>query len=77
MNPARRMWTLFEPIHVVTYFTEEARAAADALGMRGFWMGYTAERVAPLGAVSAHVATAAFFGFHPDRMAGRCPTPGP
>ena len=73
MNPARRMWTLFEPIHVVTYFTEEARAAADALGMQGFWMGYTAERVAPLGAVSAHVATAAFFGFHPDRMARALP----
>jgi hypothetical protein len=68
MNPSRRMWTLLEPIHVVTYFAPEARAAADALGMRGFWMGYTAQRAAPLGAVSAAIATAAFFGFHPDRL---------
>jgi hypothetical protein len=68
MNPSRRMWMLFEPIHVVTYFAPEARAAADALGMRGFWMGYTAQRAAPLGAVSAAIATAAFFGFHPDRL---------
>ena len=51
MNRARAMWTLLEPIHVVTYFAPEARAAADALGMRGFWMGYTAQRSAPLGAV--------------------------
>jgi hypothetical protein len=73
MNPARRMWTLFEPIHVVTYFTPEARAAADALGMRGFWMGYAAQRVAPLGAASAAIATAAFFGFHPDRIGRALP----
>ena len=39
-------------------------------------MGYTAQRAAPLGAVSAAVATAAFFGFHPDRLTARCPTPG-
>jgi helix-turn-helix protein len=68
MNRARRMWGLLEPIHVVSYFTPEARAAADALGMRGFWMGYAAQRSAPLGAVGPGIATAAFFGFHPDRL---------
>jgi hypothetical protein len=67
------MWKLLEPIHVVTYFTPEARAAADALGMKGFWMGYTAQRVAPMGAVSAAIATAAFFGFHPDRIGRAVP----
>ncbi len=73
MEPTRRMWTLLEPIHVVTYFTPEARATADALGMRGFWMGYAAQRAAPLGAVNAAVATAAFFGFHPDRIGRALP----
>jgi hypothetical protein len=33
------MWQLFEPLHAVSYFTPEARAASDALGLRGFWMG--------------------------------------
>ena len=47
MNRARAMWGLLEPIHVVTYFAPEARADADALGMRGFWMGYAAQRSAP------------------------------
>lgn len=73
MHLARRMWMLVEPIHVVTYFAPEARAAADALGMRGFWMGYVAQRSAPLGDVGAAVVTAAFFGFHPDRIAGVLP----
>ncbi|GAY09114.1 hypothetical protein [Pseudonocardia sp. N23] len=67
-NTARRMWTRYEPVHDVTYFAPEARAAADALGMRGFWMGYVAQRVAPLGAVGPRVATAAFHGFHPSRL---------
>src|SRR5262249_17746670 len=45
---ARRMWTLFEPIHTVTYFAAEARAAFEAAGVRGFWRGYFAGRSAPL-----------------------------
>ncbi len=72
-SPARRMWALFEPVHAVTYFAPEARAAADALGLRGFWMGYAAQRIAPLGAVGPEVATAAFFGFHPSRIARALP----
>ena len=70
---ARRMWQLYEPIHDVTYFTPEARAAADSLGVRGFWMGYFALRVAPLGPVGPAVAAAAFFGFHPDRVVRALP----
>ena len=73
MNQARAMWGLLEPIHVVSYFAPEARAAADALGMRGFWMGYAAQRSAPLGAVGPEIATAAFFGFHPDRLGRALP----
>src|SRR6516164_10659066 len=44
---ARRFFDRFEPVHAVTYFAPEARAAFDGLGYRGFWMGYFApERVA-------------------------------
>jgi hypothetical protein len=67
------MWELVEPVHAVTYFAPEARAAADRLGTRGFWMGYVAQRAAPLGAVDAPVATAVFFGFHPDRLTRALP----
>ena len=43
---ARAMWTLFEPIHAVTYFAPEARGAFEEAGLRGFWRGYFAGREA-------------------------------
>jgi hypothetical protein len=66
---ARSLWHLFEPVHAVTYFSVQAREAAAALGLKGFWAGYVVLRAAPLGPVSAEVATAAFFGFGPSRAA--------
>ena len=79
------MWTLFEPVHAVTYFTAEARSAYEQAGLRGFWRGYFAGRAAPLGvagaggaaaaptggasAASAAVVTASFFNFAPAFVA--------
>ena len=65
MDIARRMWTLIEPVHAVTYFTPEARAAFEAAGLRGFWRGYFAGRAAPLGPIGAGPVGAMFFGFAP------------
>src|SRR5215470_20387410 len=67
---ARRMWTLFEPVHDVTYFAAESRAAFEAAGLRGFWRGYFAGRSAPLGRVAAAPVTALFYTFAPA-MVGR------
>lgn len=61
------MWSLFEPVHAVVYFADEARAAATQVGYRGFWMGYFGFRMAPLGPVGPDVAVSACFGFHPSR----------
>jgi hypothetical protein len=69
MSPfARRLWILFEPYHDVTYFTPESRAATDALGCRGGWMGYFGMRAAPLGAAGPEQVTSAFYNFHPSRV---------
>jgi hypothetical protein len=68
VDDARRLWSLLEPLHAVTYFTVEARTAADAVGLRGFWMAYAAQRAAPLGAVGPEVAHACFHGFHRLRI---------
>ena len=70
---ARLMWTLLEPLHAETYFGPEARAALEAVGLRGFWRGYFAGRAAPLGPVGPGVVTAAFFGFAPDMVARAVP----
>ncbi len=67
------MWALFEPIHAVTYFSPQARAAFERAGLRGFWRGYFAGRAAPLGPAGAAVVTASFFNFAPTFVARAIP----
>ncbi|WP_078326303.1 SCO6745 family protein [Mycobacteroides salmoniphilum] len=66
---ARRLFERFEPVHGITYFAPEARAAADELGYRGFWRGYFATRSAPLGRVAPRVVEAVFYNFASFRVA--------
>ena len=70
---ARSMWVRFESYHDVTYFTPESRAATDALGCKGGWMGYFGMRAAPLGTVSAETVTSAFYNFRPQMVARAVP----
>lgn len=70
---ARRLWTLFEPVHAVTYFSPEARSAFTEAGLRGFWRGYFAGRSAPLGAVAAPPVIASFFNFAPGMVTRALP----
>lgn len=70
---ARRLFDRLEPVHAVTYFAPEARAALDGLGYRGFWMGYFAARSAPLGPVAPEVVTSVFYNFAPARVAKALP----
>jgi len=72
-DPARALWKCVEPYHAVTYFTDEARAAFEAIGLRGFWRGYFAGRAAPFGAVGPGVVVATFYGFRPDFVARAIP----
>lgn len=59
------MWSLFEPVHAVTYFSPQAGPIFEAAGLRGYWRRYFAGRAAPLGPVTAGPVIAAFFGFSP------------
>ena len=70
---ARHLWQLYEPLHALTYFGTQARAAFESAGLRGFWRGYFAGRAAPLGAVTAAPVTAAFFSFAPGMVARAVP----
>jgi hypothetical protein len=73
MGDARTMWTLFEPIHVITYFDQQARDRFTAAGLRGFWRGYFAGRSAPLGAVGAAPVIACFYSFAPSMVSRALP----
>ncbi len=70
---ARRMWALFEPVHVVSYFAPAAREAFEQAGLRGFWRGYFAGRAAPIGPVGAGPVVASFFSFAPAMVARAVP----
>ncbi|MFF5987540.1 SCO6745 family protein [Prauserella flavalba] len=75
MSPeaARSLWVLLEPVHDVTYFAPQARAAHEAVGLRGFWRGYVATRAAPLGVVGLGTVTAVFHNFAPAFLARSIP----
>jgi hypothetical protein len=70
---ARRFWEAIEPIHAVVYFAPGPIAAARRIGLRGFWMGYFASRVAPLGPVPAPAVAAMAYGFAPAMVARAIP----
>lgn len=70
---ARRLWTLFEPVHAVTYFSQLARDTFEQAGLRGFWRGYFAGRAAPLGPVGPAPVIAAFFSFAPSMVTRAIP----
>jgi len=72
-STARRMWSLFEPLHAVTYFTPQAAHAFEAAGLTGFWRRYFAGRAAALGAIGPGPVTAAFFGFAPAMVSRALP----
>jgi Helix-turn-helix family len=74
MHRARHLWSLFEPLHAVTYFAPQAREAFEAAGLRGFWRSYFAGRSAPLGPVGAAPVTALFYGFAPSMVARALPS---
>jgi len=65
---ANACWRVYEPIHATTYFADESRAAADEVGLKGWWMCYFAFRAAPLGPVPASVVRATFYNFHRSRV---------
>ncbi|MEU3623292.1 hypothetical protein BS329_24000 [Amycolatopsis coloradensis] len=69
----RRLWEAVEPLHAVVYFAPETAAAAKAAGLPGWWMGYFAGRVAPLGPVPEPPVTAMLFGFAPRMVARSLP----
>jgi len=70
---ARTMWQVFEPVHAVTYFADEASQEYTRAGLKGFWMGYFAGRAAPMGAVGPAVVGATFFSFQAGRVARALP----
>jgi hypothetical protein len=62
---ARSFWQGIEVIHDVAYFGDDIRERFDAIGLKGWWMSYFAQRSAALGTPDAKTVTALFHGFAP------------
>ncbi|MEO2106475.1 MAG: hypothetical protein ABGZ36_12625 [Actinomycetota bacterium] len=65
IRSARALHGVIEPLHAIMYFAKEVQDRFEALGMEPRGEGYVAGRAAPMGAVGAGAATAAFYGFNP------------
>ena len=72
MDPAlaRAAHQVLEPIHASVYFQAESRSAYQAIGLKGYWMGYFASRAGAMGAVPPEMVIATFYNFAP-RMVER------
>jgi hypothetical protein len=70
---ARELWTLYEPVHAVTYFVPDCIDAFKQVGLKGFWMGYFGGRAAPMGAVGPGVVSATFYMFAPSMVTRAVP----
>lgn len=65
MHPLTDFWRSVEALHSVVYFAPDARERYEAVGLKGWWMGYVASRSAALGTPAATVVVATFHGFAP------------
>ncbi|EFQ83298.1 hypothetical protein HMPREF0063_11571 [Aeromicrobium marinum DSM 15272] len=66
-------WRSVEAIHSTVYFAPEAKDVYQAIGLKGYWMGYAASRSAALGTPHPEVVTALFHGFAPRLIARALP----
>ncbi len=73
MTQNRPFWRSIEAIHSVVYFAPDAKERYEAVGLKGYWMGYVASRSAALGTPAATTVTALFHGFSPTRIARAVP----
>ncbi|MBD0745766.1 SCO6745 family protein [Streptomyces sp. CBMA152] len=70
---ARRLWAAVEPLHGIVYFAEESVEALRRLGLKGYYMGYFAGRLCPVGPLDAPAGHALSFAFAPGRVARALP----
>ncbi|HUS21330.1 MAG TPA: hypothetical protein VMZ66_04870, partial [Aeromicrobium sp.] len=61
----RQFWQGIEVIHDVVYFGDDIRERFDAIGLKGWWMSYFAQRSAALGTPDAKTVTALVHGCAP------------
>ncbi|GAA3541983.1 hypothetical protein AFL01nite_09130 [Aeromicrobium flavum] len=62
---SKDLWNAIEILHGGVYFAPDAQARYEAVGLKGYWMGYFASRSAALGTPGPELVVATFHGFAP------------
>jgi hypothetical protein len=70
MTLSTTFWRSIEAVHDVVYFSSDTKQRYEAIGLKGYWMGYLASRSAAVGTPAPELVVALFQGFAP-RMVGR------
>jgi hypothetical protein len=70
MTHGTTFWRSIEAVHAVVYFAPGTKQRYEALGLKGYWMGYMASRSAAAGTPAPELVVAMFHGFAP-RMVTR------
>ncbi|MEV7397675.1 MarR family transcriptional regulator [Aeromicrobium sp. NPDC092404] len=65
MTQGTTFWRSIEAIHDVVYFAPDAKQRYEAIGLKGYWMGYMASRSAAVGTPPPELVVALFQGFAP------------
>lgn len=70
MTHGTTFWRSIEAVHDVVYFAPDTKQRYEAIGLKGYWMGYMASRSAAVGTPAPELVVALFHGFAP-RMVTR------
>lgn len=65
MTQGSTFWRSIEAVHDVVYFAPDTKQRYEALGLKGYWMGYMASRSAAVGTPEPDLVVALFQGFAP------------
>ncbi len=68
-----KFWRSVEVLHDVVYFAPDTKQRYEAIGLKGYWMGYFASRSAALGTPSPELVVATFHGFAPAMVSRALP----
>lgn len=73
MTQGTTFWRSIEAVHDVVYFAPDTKERYEAIGLKGYWMGYMASRSAALGTPAPELVVATFHGFAPAMVARALP----
>src|SRR5215213_7149802 len=73
MTHGATFWRSIEAVHDVVYFAPDTKQRYEAIGLKGYWMGYMASRSAAVGTPAPELVVALFHGFAPRMVARALP----